>query len=125
MRTRALCSRLNRLEARLAERLRVVKPNEEPCPWTIEERCAGLCYVLRRSAPWPGFPPEAERAIAEFQEARKQRPVPEALTERTWDLLTKYTTPLLRERGYDVGPPESRAAVESSAVSPTLPHVAS
>lgn len=112
MRTRALSNKLNRLEARLAERLRLVKPNEEPCPFTIEERCSGLSYILRRAEPWIRLSPDVDRAISAFQEAWKQRPVPEALTQRTWRLLAEFTRPILQARGYDVGPPDSPAEGE-------------
>jgi hypothetical protein len=95
MRTRALSNKLRRLEARLAERLRFAKPNEEPCRFTLEDRCAGLSR-LRRCLAARGFPVPADntQAIAEFDEARKQGPVPEALTLRTWDVLTGLPPPL-------------------------------
>lgn len=93
MRTRALNNKLRRLEARLLPRL--VKRNDAPYRWTLEERCVGLsrlrlCLAARR---YP-IPADIIRAAAEFEEARKQGPVPEALTLRTWDVLTGIPPPL-------------------------------
>ena len=102
MRTRALSNKLSRLEARFP--LRLAKRDDKSYPSTIEERCSGMSYLLRRMEPWNRLSPDIDRAIAEFEEAWQQRPVPEALTRRTWEMLTGVTTPLLQAWGFDVGP---------------------
>jgi hypothetical protein len=63
-------------------------------------------------APGHPLPADIDRAIAEFEEAREERPVPEALTRRTWGVLTGFTRPILQARGYDVGPPDSPVELE-------------
>ena len=93
MRTRALSNQLRRLEIRFP--LRLAKSNDAPRRFTLEDRCAGLSrlYQILAVRGYP-IPADTVRAAAEFQEARKQGPVPEALTRRTWDVFTGLPPPL-------------------------------
>ena len=94
MRTRALRNKLRQLEVRFAEKLRLealrgVKQNDAPRQYTLEERCAGLCRLRLQlvGGAWR-VPAEMVQVAAEYQEAFMHGPVPEALTLRTWEMLT-------------------------------------
>lgn len=59
--------------------LRFANSIDEPYPLTLEGRCSGLSYLIRCMAtPGHPLPADIDRAIAEFEEARQERPVLEA-----------------------------------------------